>query len=93
MSIVSFTLDPVAPFRLDFSVWTLRRRPENAVDRWDGERYQRTLTVAECTIEVTVTQVTRQNTHGCTSRALAFDSSPGWRSPFGPLWSACSASR
>lgn len=57
MSIVSFTLDPVAPFRLDFSVWTLRRRPENAVDRWDGERYQRTLTVAECTIEVTVTQV------------------------------------
>ncbi len=57
MSTVSFTLYPVAPFRLDFSAWTLRRRPDNAVDRWDGEAYQRTLTLADCTVEATVTQV------------------------------------
>jgi hypothetical protein len=57
VSTVSFALDPVAPFRLDFSAWTLRRRPENAVDRWDGEAYQRTLTLADSIVEVTVTQV------------------------------------
>jgi DNA-3-methyladenine glycosylase II len=57
MSNVSFTLDPVAPFRLDLSAWALRRRPENAVDRWDGVHYQRTLIVAERPVAVTVTQV------------------------------------
>jgi DNA-3-methyladenine glycosylase II len=57
VSTVSFALDPVAPFRLDFSAWTLRRRLENAVDRWDGEAYQRTLTLADSIVEVTVTQV------------------------------------
>lgn len=34
-------LKPVPPFRLDLTVWTLRRRQENLIDRWDGETYRR----------------------------------------------------
>lgn len=34
----SFVLKPVSPFRLDLTVWALRRRPDNVVDRWTGER-------------------------------------------------------
>ena len=32
---------PLPVFRLDFSVWALRRRPRNAIDRWDGVTYRR----------------------------------------------------
>ena len=28
-------IDPRGPFRLDLTAWALRRRPHNAVDRWD----------------------------------------------------------
>jgi DNA-3-methyladenine glycosylase II len=38
-----FTLPAVAPFRLDFTVWALRRRTTNGVDRWDAGRYSRVL--------------------------------------------------
>lgn len=38
-----FNLTPVSPFRLDFTVWALRRRSDNAVDHWDGETYRRVL--------------------------------------------------
>jgi hypothetical protein len=35
-----FFLEPVSPFRLDLTVWTVRRRPENVVERWDdGARH------------------------------------------------------
>ena len=40
---VTFTLRPRAPFRLDATVWILRRRPENQLDRWDGTTYRRAL--------------------------------------------------
>jgi DNA-3-methyladenine glycosylase II len=43
MERLSFDLEPVPPFRLDLTVWTLRRRPDNVVDRWDGETYRRVL--------------------------------------------------
>jgi DNA-3-methyladenine glycosylase II len=36
-----FELAPLAPFRLNLTVWTLRRRPDNLVDFWDGRRYRR----------------------------------------------------
>ena len=38
-----FTLAPLPPFRLDLTVWVLRRRPDNLVDRWDGSVYRRVL--------------------------------------------------
>lgn len=39
----AFQLEPVPPFRLDLTVWVLRRRPDNIVDRWDGRTYRRVL--------------------------------------------------
>lgn len=54
---VSFALDPIPPFRLDLTIWALRRRPENRMDRWDGQTYQRVLLVDGAPVEVAVTQV------------------------------------
>lgn len=51
-----FYLTPVPPFRLDFTVWTLRRRIENAIDRWDGETYRRVLPINGSPIELAVRQ-------------------------------------
>jgi DNA-3-methyladenine glycosylase II len=53
----TFFLEPVPPFRLDLTVWTLRRRPDNAVDRWDGQTYRRVLVLAGILAEVAVTQI------------------------------------
>lgn len=53
----SLSLDPVSPFRLDLTVWALRRRPDNLVDRWDGETYRRVLVAADDKpFEIAVTQ-------------------------------------
>ncbi len=57
MSRSTFHLEPVPPFRLDLTVWTLRRRPDNAVDRWDGQSYRRILPLPAGPVEVVVTQV------------------------------------
>jgi DNA-3-methyladenine glycosylase II len=46
-----------SPFRLDLTVWALRRRPHNAVDWWDGSVYRRTLVVCERPVEVSVRQL------------------------------------
>ena len=43
MDSVTFTLKPFPPFRLDLTVWVLRRRAENLLDSWDGTIYQRAL--------------------------------------------------
>jgi DNA-3-methyladenine glycosylase II len=53
---ISFTLKPVAPFRLDYTVWALRRRPVNEIDRWDGTAWRRVHELAEGICEVRVTQ-------------------------------------
>src|SRR5689334_7087785 len=52
-----FELKPASPFRLDLTVWTLRRRPDNVVDRWDGTTYRRVLPLPAGPVEVAVTQV------------------------------------
>lgn len=57
MSQRSFYLQPLPPFRLDLTVWTLRRRAHNAVDRWDGRTYRRVLPLAAGLVEVAVTDV------------------------------------
>jgi DNA-3-methyladenine glycosylase II len=52
-----FTLQPVPPFRLDLTAWALRRRPHNAVDRWDGDTYRRALRLnSTAVVEVAVRQ-------------------------------------
>jgi DNA-3-methyladenine glycosylase II len=47
---------PLAPFRLDFTVWALRRRPRNAIDRWDGVTYRRIILVGGRPTELAVRQ-------------------------------------
>ena len=56
MSERSFSIKPIPPFRLDLTAWALRRRPENAIDRWDGSIYRRVLMVDGQAIEVAVRQ-------------------------------------
>ena len=43
-----FSLVPIAPFGLDLTVWALRRRPQNLVDRWDGTTYLRSQIQSMC---------------------------------------------
>ncbi len=52
----SFLLEPIPPFRLDLTVWALRRHPDNVVDRWDGHTYRRVLPLPAGFAEVEVTQ-------------------------------------
>jgi DNA-3-methyladenine glycosylase II len=52
----SLLLRPRAPFRLDLTVWALRRRALNEVDNWDGATYRRTLVVDGRPVELAVTQ-------------------------------------
>jgi DNA-3-methyladenine glycosylase II len=54
---IVFKLQPVPPFRLDLTVWALRRRPDNLVDRWDGHTYRRVFPVYDQPVEVAVTQI------------------------------------
>ncbi|HZO83500.1 MAG TPA: hypothetical protein VFB33_17545 [Candidatus Binataceae bacterium] len=49
-------LNPLAPFRLDLTVWALRRRPINAIDLWDGESWSRLLNVGRTPVRIAVRQ-------------------------------------
>jgi DNA-3-methyladenine glycosylase II len=53
---LSLQLRPLAPFRLDLTVWVLRRRPHNLMDRWDGTTYRRVLLLRDRPVEVAVSQ-------------------------------------
>lgn len=56
MDEIKFFLEPTPPFRLDLTAWVLRRRPDNAWDRWDGQVYRRLLMLNDRPVEVAVTQ-------------------------------------
>lgn len=48
---------PVAlPFRLDLTVWVLRRREKNIIDCWDGHKYSRILVLNGTPAKLTVLQ-------------------------------------
>lgn len=53
--LVTFELRPAPPFRLDLTVWALRRRHRNRIDQWDG-RYRRALAVRGRPLTVQVEQ-------------------------------------
>ncbi len=53
----SFSLAAVPPFRLDLTVWALRRRPENQMDRWDGNAFRKVLLLDGKPAELIVTQI------------------------------------
>jgi DNA-3-methyladenine glycosylase II len=52
----TFVLRPIPPFRLDLTVWVLRRRQRNAIDRWDGRTYRRVIVLAGRPTELAVRQ-------------------------------------
>jgi DNA-3-methyladenine glycosylase II len=56
VSRLTYSLKAVPPFRLDLAAWTLRRRPENVIDRWDGRYYRRVLALDNGPVEVAVNQ-------------------------------------
>ena len=57
MSCLTFLMEVVPSFRLDLTAWALRRRPENIVDRWDGQTYARVLVLEGKPVEVQITQI------------------------------------
>lgn len=54
---ISFSLKPTPPFRLDLTVWTLRRRANNITDQWNGSAYCRVLVQNGEPLRVRVSQV------------------------------------
>jgi DNA-3-methyladenine glycosylase II len=56
VGIARFTIEARPPFRLDLTVWALRRRPHNTIDAWDGTTYTRTLVADAVPVLVVVRQ-------------------------------------
>ena len=52
----TFSVAALPPFRLDLTVWALRRRPDNTIDRWDGRTYRRAIALESGTIELAAVQ-------------------------------------
>ncbi len=53
---LTFTLRPRPPFRLDLTVWALRRRAHNVVDRFDDGVWRRILATGKAPVAVAVRQ-------------------------------------
>lgn len=56
MSRIFFRLKTIPPFRLDLTVWALRRMPHNSIDRWNGNAYKRAFVLDQTPIKVEVYQ-------------------------------------
>ena len=68
--VTSFTLHFVAPFRLDYTVWALRRRSKNIVDHWDNGRYLRLFFIDGKLIKVSVEQQNEKEILVSTNKAI-----------------------
>ena len=53
----SLLLRPLPPFRLDLTVWALRRRSRNLIDRWDGTTYRRVIVLGKRPTELAMRQI------------------------------------
>jgi DNA-3-methyladenine glycosylase II len=49
-------LSTISPFRLDLTVWALRRRQKNIVDQWNGNQYIRVILCNDSPVKLTITQ-------------------------------------
>src|SRR5689334_10984930 len=68
--LIRFSVRPTAPFRLDLTVWALRRRSINVVDAWSGTTYCRVLAVRDRPALLAVTQRERTLDVTLTARYL-----------------------
>src|SRR5437867_2689781 len=80
------------PFRLDLTVWALRRRPDNAVDVWDGHTYRRALTLERGTIELEAVQDGSSAAPRLTVTLTGLQLDRQTETPPAPRSRACSAS-
>jgi DNA-3-methyladenine glycosylase II len=53
---LTFTLRPRPPFRLDLTVWAIRRRAHNLVDRFDDGVWRRVLVIGKSPVTIAVRQ-------------------------------------
>jgi DNA-3-methyladenine glycosylase II len=56
---LTFTLLPRPPFRLDLTVWALRRRAHNIVDRFDEGVWRRVIVIGKMPVAIAATQARR----------------------------------
>ncbi len=56
MSRIGLHIRPQPPFRLDYTVWALRRQPHNLIDQWDGKTYRRVFVVDKAPFLIEVVQ-------------------------------------
>lgn len=56
MTNITLHIRPRPPFRLDYTVWALRRQPHNRIDRWDDRTYRRVFVVDGAPLLARVTQ-------------------------------------
>jgi DNA-3-methyladenine glycosylase II len=56
MARATVILSATPPFRLDLTAWALRRRKQNAVDRWDDGQFRRLIVADGRAARLTVTQ-------------------------------------
>ena len=56
MEQINLHIKPRPPFRLDLTVWALRRQPHNNIEQWDGQIYTRAFVVDGVPLKVEVTQ-------------------------------------
>ena len=56
MAELTFTLRPRPPFRLDLTVWALRRRAHNVVDRFDNGVWRRVLVIGKSAVAIAAMQ-------------------------------------
>jgi len=71
MAEFTLQLNPVAPFRLDLTAWALRRRPNNAIDLWDGQSYGRVFTYGGVPVRVWVRQTKPSGTPEVEMKAVS----------------------
>lgn len=53
---LNISLPVRSPFRLDLTVWALRRRKKNIIDQWDDNRYTRIIVFNNNPVKITVIQ-------------------------------------
>ena len=66
----TFVLNPLLPFRLDLTVWALRRRERNIIDAWDGTQYIRVFVFNNTPAKVMIRQETGQSSLIITAHSL-----------------------
>jgi DNA-3-methyladenine glycosylase II len=75
---LTMIIRPIPPFRLDLTVWALRRRARNAIDRWDGTTYRRVVVIEGRPTEIAVRQA-----NSLAEPRLIVTSAPPPRTPSG----------